>query len=217
MANGKPVARAGYGFFYDHPSFASAFLPTTADGALSSQLLIFGGTPTRTQMRTDPTAANGASIFQGVLDTTGISGITYLANQQRFDPNNSPFFNNQNFLSAGFPVALLPFTLPIARDFQYAYAQQANLTVERQLGHDYKFSIGYSYTHGLHLNRPRNIDATDPQRLAVNLRNALAAGLSVNRSEEHTSELQSPCNLVCRLLLEKKNNNISPRKGVTLL
>src|SRR5205807_9111598 len=27
------------------------------------------------------------------------------------------------------------------------------------------------------------------------------------RSEEHTSELQSPCNLVCRLLLEKKNKN----------
>src|SRR5256885_12937277 len=29
------------------------------------------------------------------------------------------------------------------------------------------------------------------------------------RSEEHTSELQSPCNLVCRLLLEKKKNNYS--------
>src|SRR5256885_12129632 len=28
---------------------------------------------------------------------------------------------------------------------------------------------------------------------------------SKTRSEEHTSELQSPCNLVCRLLLEKKN------------
>src|SRR5256885_13017031 len=28
------------------------------------------------------------------------------------------------------------------------------------------------------------------------------------RSEEHTSELQSPCNLVCRLLLEKKKNNL---------
>src|SRR5256885_10253444 len=27
------------------------------------------------------------------------------------------------------------------------------------------------------------------------------------RSEEHTSELQSPCNLVCRLLLEKKKND----------
>src|SRR5205807_9197619 len=28
------------------------------------------------------------------------------------------------------------------------------------------------------------------------------------RSEEHTSELQSPCNLVCRLLLEKKKNEL---------
>src|SRR5256885_17199667 len=30
-----------------------------------------------------------------------------------------------------------------------------------------------------------------------------------HRSEEHTSELQSPCNLVCRLLLEKKKNDYS--------
>src|SRR5688500_19976388 len=29
----------------------------------------------------------------------------------------------------------------------------------------------------------------------------------VSRSEEHTSELQSPCNLVCRLLLEKKKRS----------
>src|SRR5256885_5773934 len=32
------------------------------------------------------------------------------------------------------------------------------------------------------------------------------------RSEEHTSELQSPCNLVCRLLLEKKKKKRSIRK-----
>src|SRR5258708_12383541 len=31
------------------------------------------------------------------------------------------------------------------------------------------------------------------------------------RSEEHTSELQSPDHLVCRLLLEKKNNNFNAR------
>src|SRR5256885_10404566 len=38
------------------------------------------------------------------------------------------------------------------------------------------------------------------------------------RSEEHTSELQSPCNLVCRLLLEKKNNNIpNPAEAVPSL
>src|SRR5256885_5656796 len=34
------------------------------------------------------------------------------------------------------------------------------------------------------------------------------AAVQQSRSEEHTSELQSPCNLVCRLLLEKKKNNI---------
>src|SRR5256885_12098483 len=32
-------------------------------------------------------------------------------------------------------------------------------------------------------------------------------GATFPRSEEHTSELQSPCNLVCRLLLEKKKRN----------
>src|SRR2546426_9130375 len=30
------------------------------------------------------------------------------------------------------------------------------------------------------------------------------------RSEEHTSELQSPCNIVCRLLLEKKKTKTTP-------
>src|SRR5256885_11450683 len=32
---------------------------------------------------------------------------------------------------------------------------------------------------------------------------------AAERSEEHTSELQSPCNLVCRLLLEKKNRALT--------
>src|SRR5256885_5646033 len=45
---------------------------------------------------------------------------------------------------------------------------------------------------------------------AGDVSNGSAAWLSpsatvADRSEEHTSELQSPCNLVCRLLLEKKN------------
>src|SRR2546426_2674648 len=38
------------------------------------------------------------------------------------------------------------------------------------------------------------------------LRGEGPSDLSRPRSEEHTSELQSPCNLVCRLLLEKKKN-----------
>src|SRR5256885_5497792 len=43
------------------------------------------------------------------------------------------------------------------------------------------------------LNDPRWVEATLGPR-----------DRSASRSEEHTSELQSPCNLVCRLLLEKK-------------
>src|SRR5205807_10335040 len=38
-------------------------------------------------------------------------------------------------------------------------------------------------------------------------RRAPAGDRRVRRSEEHTSELQSPCNLVCRLLLEKKKTH----------
>src|SRR2546426_6740206 len=44
-----------------------------------------------------------------------------------------------------------------------------------------------------------------PGRGGHTLRKGGAQGGSApSRSEEHTSELQSPCNLVCRLLLEKK-------------
>src|SRR2546426_6079258 len=42
--------------------------------------------------------------------------------------------------------------------------------------------------------------------LLVEAERLLALPGVVDRSEEHTSELQSPCNLVCRLLLEKKKN-----------
>src|SRR5256885_6817044 len=38
----------------------------------------------------------------------------------------------------------------------------------------------------------------------------LAVARHLQRSEEHTSELQSPCNLVCRLLLEKKTRTPNP-------
>src|SRR5256885_9547304 len=37
------------------------------------------------------------------------------------------------------------------------------------------------------------------------------------RSEEHTSELQSPCNLVCRLLLEKKKTRMVPSPHPTTI
>src|SRR5256885_12109117 len=45
-------------------------------------------------------------------------------------------------------------------------------------------------------------------RRRVALAHVLAGAVQPARSEEHTSELQSPCNLVCRLLLEKKKPHL---------
>src|SRR5437867_7960115 len=53
-------------------------------------------------------------------------------------------------------------------------------------------------------------DRTQRSMLRASLRAGMmieTSGPEVSRSEEHTSELQSPYDLVCRLLLEKKKNN----------
>src|SRR2546427_8030355 len=55
----------------------------------------------------------------------------------------------------------------------------------------------------------RFADATDDDGLQLGLVSGIREALqkaAEERSEEHTSELQSQSNLVCRLLLEKKNN-----------
>src|SRR2546426_9176965 len=44
-------------------------------------------------------------------------------------------------------------------------------------------------------------------------RSILVRSILLIRSEEHTSELQSPCNLVCRLLLEKKKKHSSRKSS----
>src|SRR2546426_6132196 len=60
------------------------------------------------------------------------------------------------------------------------------------------------------VTRPSDPCAADGMKIpSVRLRAACTSGRRTIRSEEHTSELQSPCNLVCRLLLEKKKNNES--------
>src|SRR2546426_8531523 len=56
--------------------------------------------------------------------------------------------------------------------------------------------------------------AKDPSNLGMLLLLSDYYGEKGERSEEHTSELQSPCNLVCRLLLEKKNIGVDMRDRV---
>jgi hypothetical protein len=189
----KTVVRAGYGLFYDHPLLAIAFDAVTADGGRSVQLLSPGGTASACGLITIPTGSptpagdcgggadgpqnlNGSSIFQGVLNA--LPNMYYLANQQRFDPYQSgSLFANQAYLSAGFPLPILPFTLPVAKNFTYGYAQQANLTVEHVIAGNWKLSAGYQWTRGLHLNRPQDLNSSDPQLLTNNMFYADAAGL----------------------------------------
>jgi hypothetical protein len=183
--DGKTVVRAGYGLFYDHPLLAIAFDSATADGGRSVQLISAGGTSSACGLvpgagicggLDSPTNLNGSTIFQGALNA--LPSMGYLPNQQRFDPfAPNSLFANQNYLTAGFPLPILPFVLPVAKNFQFGYAQQANLTVEREITPSWKISVGYQYTRGLHLYRPVDINSTNPQLLTQNLANADAAGL----------------------------------------
>ncbi|HYB60263.1 MAG TPA: TonB-dependent receptor [Methylomirabilota bacterium] len=182
IGKGKTIIRAGYGLFYDHPPLALTFLATTADGSESAQYEFVPGSPSNTALSpaTALTVFNAASMFQGVLNAPSSYNMGYEPGQQRFNgllPNS--FFTNQNFLSpsSALPLAVLPFTYPVAKNFVYAYAEQGNLTIEQQFGKNYKLSIGYSFTRGLHINRPVNINPTNVKLLLQNADNALKAGI----------------------------------------
>jgi hypothetical protein len=197
--NGKTVVRAGYGLFYDHPLLAVAFDAATADGGRSTQLLSTGGTASACGLLPppappvcgsgfdSPTNLNGSSIFQGTLNANSIypafpTSLTlgYEPSQQRFNPFAAgSLFANQTYLATGFPLPILPFDLPVARNFQFGYAQQANLTIERELSPSWKFSLGYQWTRGLHLNHAQDVNSTNPVLLDQNAFNAAASGLSV--------------------------------------
>ena len=210
--DGKTVVRAGYGLFYDHPLLAIAFDSTTADGGRSVQLLSFGSTPSACGIVSagqapagyntcggnldSPANLNGSSIFQGALNA--LPNMFYDPNQQRFDPlNPNSIFANQNYLTAGLPLPILPFVLPVAANFKYGYAQQANLTVEHVIAGTWKMSAGYQWTRGIHLNRPVDINPTDPVLLTSNEANAIEVGLSTPGSNPLGVVVPSTPNTTC--------------------
>jgi len=168
--DGKTVIRAAYGLFYDHPLLGLAFNSDVADGAQAPQIVLFGGRPTACSVG----ALTATNVFRGTLGCLP-AGFGYLPQEQRFDPflPNSVWVN-QNYLSAGVPLVLQPFGFPVAKDFEFAYANQANLTFEHDLGNNMAVSLEYNFNGGRHLNRPINTNTVRTDLLVRNWQNALA-------------------------------------------
>ncbi len=185
--DGKTVVRASYGLFYDHPLLALAFDSDVADGAQAPQVILFGGSPCSTAAplsNASPLNLNAANTFQGTLGNanctpTGLAqALDYLSNQQRFNaaPNAPSAFVGQQYLAAHIPLILQPFGFPTAANFQYPYSNQANLTLERDLGHNFALSLQYNFNAGKHLNRPINANPVRSDLLIHNYQVAAAAG-----------------------------------------
>lgn len=183
--DGKTVIRSSYGLFYDHPLLALAFDSDVADGSQAPQFILFGGAPCNPAAPPSPAEAlnlNATNAFQGLLGVGNClpPGLATAANfidaQQRFNPTpNAPsVFTNQAYLSAGVPLISQPFGFPTGKNFQYGYAEQAGLSIERDLGHNFAVTATYNFTGGHHLNRPINVNPANPKALIENWERANA-------------------------------------------
>ena len=134
--------------FYDHPLLGLYFLGDASDGSSSGQLA-FAGTSVCSGAG-NPGNLNAITIFQGLpinqpsaanpcaatLNPGTASALGFLPNQQQFQRSElSPIGFSQPELSEPvhfLPLGFQPFGYPQAKNFVYAYSQQANLTVEQR-------------------------------------------------------------------------------------
>jgi hypothetical protein len=101
---------------------------------------------------------NATNIFQGLLGCLP-SSFGYLPNEQRFNallPDS--IFTNGNYLNSGLPLSILPFGFSTGKKFEYAYSEQANLSIEHDLGHNFALDVAYNFNGGHHLNRPLDVN-----------------------------------------------------------
>ncbi len=192
FGNGKTVVRGALGLFYDHPLLAVAFNSDIADAAQQQQSVLTAGSGLRLSPTGAPNLLNAAQVFQGTV--CGVSGSTtnttlcpagfitpgvaasaqYQLGRQRF--------NDQTFSGFG---AVLPFTLPISQDFEYASATQANLAVETQLTKNMALSVSYIFVGAHHLPRPTDLNTPDTALQIQNFQRCFGR-LPVNTTEVAT-------------------------------
>ena len=187
--DGKTVVRASFGMFYDHPLLGLYFLGDASDGSSSGQLA-FAGTGPCTGAG-NAANLNAVPIFQGLVNQPQCApspfpqanaNLFYEPNQQQFQSLNTPnsVFLNQNYLNLAqgtfLPLGFQPFGYPQGKNFVYAYSQQANLTIERDLGNGFAFSLAYNFNGGRHLNRPINANTIRGDLMTANFFAAKAAG-----------------------------------------
>jgi hypothetical protein len=165
--DGKTVIRAAFGIFYDHPLLAAAFNSDIADAAQQQQSTLISGSPLPTAL------LNAVQVFQGTVVVCNFAGAIpgvnctpgaassaqYQAGRQRFNDQTFPGFGS-----------LLPFTLPINKDFEYAYANQGNLTIERQLSKNMSLSASYLFVGAHHLPLPIDVNVVNQPLFVENFR-----------------------------------------------
>lgn len=172
-SDGKTSIRGAFGMFYDHPLLAIGFNSDIADAVQQQQGILTPGSPGLIDPVTrQPILLNAVQVFHGTVcaqanlsplcqvlipaqglpstfQTAGVAaGAQYQFGRQRF--------NDQTFPGFG-PV--LPFTLHVQKDFEYAYAYQGNFTVEREITKDMTLAGSYIYVSSRHLPHPLDINA----------------------------------------------------------